>query len=93
MGEMGSKRMLSVLTISLTKVLHYNPSVSFADSSPYTGEPLTRTASTRVPQNDTERGREETITDQGRHDLGPGPARADEFNRLLHMERYRVGQA
>ena len=54
--------MLSVLTISLTKVLHYNPSVSFADSSPYTGEPLTRTASTRVPQNDTERRRAKTTT-------------------------------
>ena len=31
------------------EVRHYNPSVSFADSSPYTGEPLTRTASGRVP--------------------------------------------
>ena len=27
------------------EVCHYNPSVSFADSSPYTGEPLPRTAS------------------------------------------------
>ena len=48
---------------------------------------------TAAEWNDTERRRAETITDQGRHDLGPGPARADEFNRLLHMERYRVGQA
>ena len=28
------------------EVYRYNPSVSFADSSPYTGEPLARTAST-----------------------------------------------
>ena len=33
------------------EVCHYNPSVSFADSSPYTGEPLPRTASTRTPRN------------------------------------------
>ncbi len=31
------------------EVRHYNPSVSFADSSPYTGEPLTHTASGRKP--------------------------------------------
>ena len=33
------------------KVRHYNPSVSFADSSPYTGEPLMRTALSRAPLN------------------------------------------
>ena len=31
------------------EVHHYNPSVSFADSSPYTGEPLAHTASGRKP--------------------------------------------
>ena len=31
------------------EVHHYNPSVSYADSSPYTGEPLARTASGRKP--------------------------------------------
>ena len=41
---------------------HYNPSVSFADSSPYTEEPLARTASGRAPRNDTERRRAKTIT-------------------------------
>ncbi len=33
------------------EVHHYNPSVSFADSSPYTGEPLARTALSRAPLN------------------------------------------
>ena len=33
------------------EVCHYNPSVSFADSSPYTGEPLPHTASNRTPLN------------------------------------------
>ena len=33
------------------EVYRYNPSVSFADSSPYTGEPSPCTASTRTPYN------------------------------------------
>ena len=48
---MGPERILYVLTIITMEVHRYNPSVSFADSSPYTGEPLVRTASDRTPLN------------------------------------------
>ena len=45
-----------------------------------------------APQNDTERVREKSITDQGRHDLAVGPAAKFQFVYLLRKTDMLVSE-
>ena len=79
------------------EVCHYNPSVSFADSSPYTGEPLPCTASTphtvgqtvqQIPISRTAGAKPHAILYLVSHILSLLPCPADFFAPALTARRF-----